>query len=176
MLTPANIPWRAVGVGVLAVGVFATGWLANGWRLGQQISDLKTERTKAALSAAVDQVKAVDRARAEEQRRTTAQTEIANAAAKDLEQARGDARAAGDAAGRLRVRVAELLAASRAGKDSGAAGGGQDKSGGDPIDVLVRVLERSDRASGILADYADRLRVAGLSCERAYESLTPTTP
>ncbi len=32
---------------------------------------------------------------------------------------------------------------------------------------------RTDRASGILADYADRLKVAGLACERAYDSLTP---
>ena len=81
------------------------------------------ERTKAPLSAAVDQVKAVDRARAEEQRRTTAQTEIANAAKENAETARADARAAGDAAAdRLRQRVDhQLLAASQAAKDSGVA-------------------------------------------------------
>lgn len=136
-------------------------------------AEYEAERTKAALAAAVDQVKAVDRARAEEQRRTAAQAEIANAATKDLERARGDARTADAASERLRVRVAELLAASRAGKDSAAPGPGADKPGGDPLDVLVGVLERSDRASGILAAYADRLNVAGLACERAYDTLKP---
>ncbi|WP_227459329.1 DUF2514 family protein [Cupriavidus pauculus] len=132
------------------------------------------ERTKAALSAAVDQVKAVDRARAEEQRRTAAQTEIANVAKHDADTARADARAAGDAADRLRQRVDQLLASARTAKDPGAAGGGQDKSGGDPLDVLVDVLGRSDKTSGILADYADQLKVAGLACERSYDALIPS--
>lgn len=159
----------------LAAGV-ALAFSYGGGRWQQSRADAArydAERTKTALSAAVDQMKAVDRARTEEQRRTAAQTEIANVATKDLDKARGDARAAGVAAERLRQRVAELLAASRSGKDSGAVGGGQNKPGGDPLDVLVGVLERSDRASGILADYADRLRVAGLACERSYDALTP---
>jgi len=160
--------WLAAIVGMaLAFG---------GGRLVQSRADAKkydAGRTKAALSAAVDQVKAVDRARTEEQRRTAAQTEIANAATKDADNARADARIAGDAAERLRGRVAGLLAASRAGKDSSPAGAGPGQSGGDPLDVLVGVLERSDRASGILAEFADRLKIAGLACERDYDALTP---
>lgn len=132
------------------------------------------EGTKAALSAAVEQMKAVDNARAEEQRRTKAQTEIANVAKQNADTARADARAAGDAADRLRQRVDQLLAAARTTKDPGVAGGGQDKPGGDPLDVLVDVLGRSDKTSGILADYADQLKVAGLACERAYDALTPS--
>ncbi|WP_231906849.1 DUF2514 family protein [Cupriavidus sp. D384] len=119
-------------------------------------------------------MKAVDRARAEEQRRTAAQMEIANVSKKDADAARADARAAGDAADRLRKRVDQLLAAARAANDSVTAGGGQDKPGGDPLDVLVDVLGRSDRASGILAGYADQLKVAGLACERTYDKLTPS--
>lgn len=160
--------WLAALVGLaLAFG---------GGRLVQSRADAKkydAERTKAALSASVDQVKAVDRARTEEQRRTAAQTEIANAAKKDADTARADALAAGDAAERLQQRVNELLATARAGKNSAAAGAGQDKPGGDPLDVLVDVLGRSDRTSGVLADYADRLKVAGLACERSYDALTP---
>lgn len=131
------------------------------------------ERTTAALSAAADQVKAIDRARTEEQRRTAAQTEIANAAKTDADTARADARAAGDAADRLRQRVDQLLAAARPAKDPGATGGGQGKSGGDPLDVLVDVLGRADSTAGILADYADQLKVAGLACERFYDALMP---
>lgn len=174
MLTPANIPWRVVGAGLLALGVFAAGWVTNGWRLGQQIEAMQAERTSAALSAAVDQVKAVDRARAEEQRRTAAQTEIANVAKQDADTARADARAAGDAADRLRQRVDQLLAAARAAKDPGTAGGSQSQPSGDPLDVLVDVLGRSDRAAGILAAYADQLKVAGLACERSYDALIRT--
>lgn len=131
------------------------------------------ERTTAALSAAADQVKAVDRARAEEQRRTAAQTEIANAAKTDADTVRAGARAASDAADRLRQRVDQLLAVARTVKDPGATGGGQGKSGGDPLDVLVDVLGRSDRTSGVLAAYADQLKVAGLACERFYDALIP---
>lgn len=163
--------WLAAIVGLaLAFG---------GGRLVQSKADAKkydAERTKTALSAAVDQVKAVDRARAEEQRRTAAQTEIANVAKKDADTARADAHAAGDAADRLRQRVDQLLATARAAKDPGATVGGQDKPGGDPLDVLVDVLGRSDRTSGILADYADRLKVAGIACERDYDALTSAAP
>lgn len=82
------------------------------------------ERTKAALSAAVDQIKATDRARAEEQHRTAAQTEIANAAKKDADAARLDARDAGAAADGLRRRVDQLLAAARASQNSAPASRG----------------------------------------------------
>ncbi|MDE4918532.1 ABC-type Na+ efflux pump permease subunit [Cupriavidus metallidurans] len=123
------------------------------------------------LNEAYAQVKAVDAARLEEQRRTAAQTEIANAAKKDADGARADARDAGAAADRLRQRVNDLLAAARAGKDSAAPSGGATT--GDPLGVLADVLERADRRAGILAEYADAARVAGQACERAYDSLTP---
>lgn len=123
------------------------------------------------LNQAYAQVKAVDAARLEEQRRTAAQTEIANAAKKDADDARADARDAGAAADRLRRRVAELLAAARAGKDPAAAGGSAPAA--DPLGVLADVLERADRRAGILAEYADASRVAGQACERSYDALTP---
>lgn len=124
------------------------------------------------LNEAYAQVKAVDAARLEEQRRTAAQTEIANVAKQDADTARADARAAGDAADRLRQRVDQLLAAARTAKDPGPVVSGQGKPSADPLDVLVDVLNRSDRATGILADYADQLKVAGLACERSYDALT----
>jgi len=129
-----------------------------------------TERTKVALSAAVDQVKAADRARAEEQRRTTAQTEIANAATKDLDKTRRDARAAGDAAERLRVRVAELLAASRAGSNSASASPSAPAS--PPDTLLAELFRRADERAGSLAEDLDAARVAGLACERSYDTLS----
>jgi len=131
----------------------------------------ESKRTRAALIAVTEKAKAVQYARAEEQRRTAAQMEIANVAKHDAETARADARAAGDAADRLRQRVDQLLASARSAKDSSIAGGGPDEPSADPLDVLVDVLRRSDKASGILALYADRLKVAGLACERSYDAL-----
>ena len=137
---------------VWLVAVFGMALAYGGGRWQQYAHDkavYAAERTKAALSAAVDQVKATDRARAEEQRRTAAQTEIANVAKRDADTAHADARAAGDAADRLRQRVDQLLAVARSAKDSGVAGGSQGQQGGDPLDVLIDVLGRSDKASGI---------------------------
>lgn len=147
-----------------------------GGRWQQNAHDKATYEAKvaaAALDAARIQLKAVDDARVEEQRRTNAQTEITNVAKQDADTARADARAAGDAADRLRQRVNQLLAAARATKDPVAAGSGQGQPVGDPLDVLVDVLGRSDRATGVLADYADQLKVAGLACEHSYDALTP---
>lgn len=163
--------WLAVFLGLaLAYG---------GGRWQQSRSDAaiyQAERTATALDAARVQIKAVDAARLEEQRRTMAQMEIANAATKDIAQARADAGAAADAAGQLRQRVDELLAAARSAKDPDPAVNSPSQPGGDPLDVLVDVLGRSDRTSGILAAYADQLKVAGLSCERSYDALTPINP
>ncbi len=122
------------------------------------------ERARAA------QVEAVNEARTEEQRRTAAQAEIANAATKETEIAHADARDAADTAERLRKRVADLVA-SRGKRESATPAVGSEATG-DPIGVLADVLSRADRRAGILAEYADTTRIAGLACERSYDSLT----
>lgn len=169
MLMP-TIPWRTAGLALAAAALFAAGWTVNGWRLGEKLSGTETAQANERRNQAYAQVKAVDAARLEEQRRTAAQTEIANAATKDLEGARADAVAANDASGRLRQRVAELLAASRAASNPTASGRGP--AAGDPLGVLADVLSGADQRAGVLAEYADRTRVAGQACERAYGSLT----
>jgi len=146
----------------------------GGGRWQQSRTDAATYQAKttaAALDAARVQVKAVDDARIEEQRRTAAQTEIANAATKEMVGARADAAAANDAAGRLRQRVAELLATGRATGNPAAASTGP--AADDPIGMLADVLGRADQRAGLLAEYADSARVAGQACERAYDALTP---
>ncbi|MGO4326720.1 DUF2514 family protein [Cupriavidus sp. 2TAF22] len=148
--------------------------LAGGavWVYRGERDTARAELAEVRLDAARAQVKAVDDARIEEQRRTAAQTEIANAATKDLESARADAAAANDVSSRVRQRVAELLAASRATGNSAAAGAG---SAADyPLGVLADVLSRADQRAGILAGYADAARIAGQACERAYDSLRAT--
>ncbi|MFC4431400.1 DUF2514 family protein [Cupriavidus respiraculi] len=165
----AAVPWRAVAAVGLAVLSFGIGWTVNGWRKESQIDRLVAQQAEERRAQADAQLKAVDAARLEEQRRTAAQMEIANAATEELEGARRDASDAGAAAERLRSRVAELVAASRAGQDSGSAGAGPTTD--DPIGMLADVLERADRRAGLLAQYADAARIAGQACERSYDSL-----
>ncbi|MGT2453790.1 DUF2514 family protein [Cupriavidus basilensis] len=157
---------------VLAGLSFAAGWMANGWRKDAELAELTAARAQERISQAYAQVKAVDAARLEEQRRTAAQMEIANVATKEAESARGDAVAAGIAAEQLRRRVAELVAASRAAGNPGPAGAGQATD--DPIGMLAHVLSRADQRAGILAEYADAARIAGQACERAYDALMPS--
>jgi len=109
---------------------------------------------------------AVQAARTEEQRRTAAQTEIANAATQAAEKARADARAASATSDKLRQRVAQLVASHPATTASSPATD-------DPIGMLADVFGRADQRAGILAAAADSARIAGQACERAYDALTP---
>ncbi|WP_321849688.1 DUF2514 family protein [Burkholderia diffusa] len=126
--------------------------------------------TRATANAAQKaQIAAVDTARAEEQRRTAAQSEIAKDANQQRTAALADAFAARAAAGSLQQRVDQLVAAAR----HPAATTGSPAAG-DALDLLADVLSRIDQRAGDLAEYADRARIAGQQCERDYDALTPT--
>lgn len=154
------------------VAVLGLGYGAG--RIQQGRDDAKAyraEQTKAALDAARSQIKAVDEARLEERRRTQKLSEIADEAKQQVDTAAADAGRARAESDRLRKRVAELIAASRAASNPAAFGASASQPGGDPLDVLVDVFRRTDGAAGELGEYADRLRIAGLACERSYDAL-----
>lgn len=147
----------------------------GGGRLQQHHADAETyqaERTKEALIAFQARNKAVDEARTEEQRRTTEQARIANEATKQTRIANSDAASARDAAARLRKRVNELIAASRASSNSTSATSSTSQPSSDPIALLANMQQRLDDAAGQFGEYADNLKVAGLACEQNYDSLT----
>ncbi|HDR9176316.1 DUF2514 family protein [Burkholderia vietnamiensis] len=124
--------------------------------------------TRAATTAAQKaQLAAVVAARAEEQRRTAAQSEVARDANQQRTAALADAFAARAAAGSLQQRVDQLVAATR--HPAASAG---SPSAGDALDLLADVLGRADERAGDLAEYADRARIAGQQCERDYDALT----
>ncbi|WP_369812432.1 DUF2514 family protein [Ralstonia pickettii] len=154
-----------LGLTALHHHVYKQGYDAGAAHVQQQFDAAKDQAERKRLAD-------VQATRAEEKRRADAQTEIANEATKQAAAAAADAVAAGAAADSLRARVARLVAAARASGHPAAAGAGPGQSGADPLDVLVDVLGRSDKTSGELAGYADRLRVAGLACERDYDALT----
>lgn len=168
------IKWGGIGALVLGTALAVYGGLHHLYKSGYAAGAAHVQQQFDAAKEAAEQKRLADvqAARAEEQRRTNAQAEIANEATKQAAAAAADAVAAGAAADSLRARVARLVAAARASDHPAAAGTGPGQSGGDPLDVLVDVLGRSDKTSGELAGYADRLRVAGLTCERDYDALT----
>ncbi|MBP6705948.1 MAG: DUF2514 family protein [Achromobacter sp.] len=110
---------------------------------------------------------AVEAARTEERRLTA-----------PVERVRDDAQklaAATDAAGtrdehdRLRTR-ANTLARAAANQDPTLAAG--NPAGVAAVDLLANMLGRAIDRAEALASIADRARIAGLTCERAYDSLS----
>ncbi|KVF08998.1 hypothetical protein WJ04_09215 [Burkholderia vietnamiensis] len=119
------------------------------------------------IAAQKAQLDAVTAARAEEQRRTAAQSEIAKDANQQRTAALADAFAARAAAGSLQQRVDQLVAAAH--HPATASG---SPATGDALDLLADVLGRADERAGELAAYADAARIAGQQCERDYDALT----
>ncbi|EED98587.1 DUF2514 family protein [Burkholderia multivorans] len=113
------------------------------------------------------QIRELKAERDEYQRRTAAQQENANHAAKERDQARADAAAAASAADGLREQVAVLI--ERARHPAAATG---SPTTGDALDLLADVLGRADAAAGELAKIADERGIAGKQCEADYDALT----
>ncbi len=104
-------------------------------------------------------------------RRIARQKESQDAYTAEISRARADAAGAAAVAQRLSVRLAQFVAAGRAGATNPATGG-ERATADDPIGVLADVFSRADRRAGVLAEYADAARIAGLQCERSYDALT----
>lgn len=119
-----------------------------------------------------DARKAVEDARAEEQRRTAAVQEIANDVESKLETARADAGRARIAADGLRKQLAAFTAAHRGGACPGAGTAGPGSAAGTAVDVLADLFSRADDAAEILAEALDRSREAGTACERTHDTVT----
>lgn len=160
----------AVALAVLVLALLAAGvgyWRGHvaGAAGVQQAWDKERAALAQASRAAEKEQRAIEQARQTEIER------ISREAKSQIAAAQSDAVAARDAAGRLQQRVAALVAASRASADPGVAGRGQGEQGADALDLLVGMQSRLDDAAGQLADYADKVRVAGLACERAYDNV-----
>jgi len=161
-LIPSQYKLIALGAAVLTLmALSAAGawqWQANSYE--RQISDIRGEYAEAARQAEA-------RARSEEQRRQTAIEGIRRDAQEKISAVAADAAAADGAASRLRARVAQL--SRRPASCPGAADGGDTA---DPArNLLADMLGRLDEAAGGIAEFADRSRAAGLTCQVSYESV-----
>lgn len=152
---------------VLAVALAAALALA-GWycvRANRAENTLANERAQIAQQIAAK----ADEARAEERRRTHRIQEAQDAEYLARVAAQADATRARSALDGLR-KHADQLASSCAASDPGIAPSGTPT--GAPGDLLADMLARVGAAAVELAEHADRARIAGQLCERAYDALT----
>jgi hypothetical protein len=126
---------------------------------------------KAASEQAARKAEAAARARETElQEKTDAITAETKQQVEDATRAAAAADAAADG---LRKRVSAIVAADRAGTNPRAAGRGKGQQDSDALDLLAGVYARLDGAAGELAAYNDRLKIAGIACERWAATLKP---
>lgn len=159
-------------------------WLVANWKLAllgvllallgvqtMRIAGLHTDAAEQQAAAAEVRMLADRAQRTEEQRRAAAVTKEATDAQSRIVSLEDDLRGARAAADGLRAAAADTARRARAHTCAAAASPGQP--GADPIGVLADVLGRADQRAGIVAEYADRLRIAGFGCEHSYDALTP---
>ncbi|WP_338615563.1 DUF2514 family protein [Pigmentiphaga sp. CHJ604] len=163
-MIPAWLRYGAVAaLAGIAVGV------AQGWRYGERIAALEWERSEERLALANRAREAEAATRAEESRRQAAIDEVTQDAQKDLDAAVRRERAAADV--RVRDAVNAYAAHHRPAAGPGAAPAGSPA--GDPLGMLADLLGELDGLAESYAATADRARIAGMACERAYDSLSP---
>lgn len=107
-------------------------------------------------------------ARAEEQRRQREINQVRNDAQHQIKAATDDAAVAASTADSLQQQVDKLLAGRRACDTRAAQGSAAVR---DLTVVLADLRRRADERAGELARIADASRIAGLTCEKAYDSL-----
>jgi hypothetical protein len=111
--------------------------------------------------------------RDEEQRRQMENNRIREDGEKQLAQANAAAANAQSVAGGLQLaiqRTKQQLARSETGRISAVASERQARA--DTAVLLAELYRKSDERAGNLSQYADRARIKGLMCEKAYESIT----
>ena len=157
-LNPGRWMLYAVLIGSMLLGI---------WRL--DVSRQQIGYDKAVAEQAVRDKAADAQARETEAGWKTKIDEVSNDAKQQIDSLQIDLADAGRAADRLRS--AAKIAASRARENSGAADPGAGQSCPDTADLLSTLLDRHSAELVAVGGYSDRLRIAGLACERAYDGL-----
>lgn len=177
-MIPLNmIPWRLIGAGAAALAVVgAVLWYGSsrydaGEAAGRGEVQAQWSAERARQTAEAFQTS--EHYRAEESARESSQLEAINAA-----QTRIVALSAAlDRAGESSQRLQRAVDAAASAHCRGAASDPAAAAGSPPAeaagDLLVLVHRRLDEAAGGVGTFADKSRIAGQLCERAYDALTP---
>lgn len=155
-------PWQILVSILLAMAIAVGGtWQVQDWRYGTQLADIERDQALAITEAG-------NAARKEEQRRQAKVNEEASNAREQNKAAAVDAGTADAAGDRLHVEAGKFAATACA--DPGAAKRGASAT--RAAMVLSDLLQRADKRAGELAVAYDRARIAGMACERSYQSLS----
>lgn len=162
-------PQLIVAAVCIALGA-AAAWTAQEWRHDARHARLIAEHSQLLEQQAQAVVESVQAALNEEQRRMD---ELENQ--RDIAIEQNEALAADVAAGRtVSERLRQQLDALRTrytSCHSAAAERGPGQSDIDAIGVLADMYQGLEQRGRAVAEYADRLKIAGLACERSYASL-----
>ena len=146
--------------------VVAAIWWWNSHNAGQQ--QIGYDRAMSEVAAEQERIAEAKRLREiEDQNLADQEAKNAQQQINDLERQRDAARAD---AGRMRSLYSQAAERGRQAMAC-ATGTGEGKQSGDPIGVFAELLIRADQRAEAVAGYADRLRIAGESCERSYDAV-----
>ena len=149
----------AAGAALLLAGL-AVGWLWNGSIWGERYAQLELDHAQAVATGQ-------QKAREEESRRAAAAEQARKQTQQELERYAADLADADSVAEQLRVENGRLR---RTAENAAAAAGGSPTL--STLILYSELLDRCDARAGELAGEADRRRIAGIACERAYDSLS----
>lgn len=158
-------------LGIALLGSVLTNCTTHNRLQAERLAHQTTRTTYAEKVAAAERQRADEESkrRKAEQELTHAQEDHAQEVAAihlDLDRARARA---GVESGRVRDAAAAAAQRARA-QCAGPAAADLGTPASDPIGVLGRVLAEIDDYAGVVAEFADRGRIAGRACEREYDA------
>lgn len=153
---------------VVALAAGGAAWTAQAWRNTAQLAEVRADHAGEKAAQATATVAAIEAVRNEERRRMAAMEIARDDAQKQAAAAAADAAGLRTERDGMRAR-ANALARAAVARDPAAADG--SPSGAAAVDLLAYMLGRAVDRAEALASIADRARIAGLTCERAYDEM-----
>ena len=142
-------------------------WRVQSWHTKYDNLYAQYEKEKAEAKAVYEQ--ANNQYRALEIAHAAALKDISNDAQAQIDKAQMDASNARKSSRRLLDAFANTPGCPQATPSTALATASQ--AANSPEDLRTVVFSRIDDAAGVIAEYADKARIAGIACQRSYEAL-----
>lgn len=155
--------WMQIGIALVLAAALLSAGVERTRRLKVQ-AEFSEFKATAAENARLAEVKE----RKIEQQWAAKAAEVSTHAQSQINALQADLAASRTASQRL-LAAAAATAKRGASQTPAIAGTGPSVGGADPLDLLVGVLQRHSDELVEVGGYADKLRIAGLACERADE-------
>lgn len=172
MMTLIKAFWKPLTISgfiIVALCLFSHARYQAGFQKSDSAWKLKEARRL--KDQATNQAREEASARNEEERRKNEARMAADEADRKLAALRAEAANAQSVSNGLRATLSDIkrqLAASETGRLSATAAASAARA--QTAILLANVLDRADQRAGELAEYADRARIAGETCERIYNT------